>query len=197
MSLFTNADDRNLPFLTQFYQLDPDNEAELRDWTAQALERKAYLYYGSLVIIHDDEETRYRELNEKFLPTMRALHTLTRMVMDSLADKNSVYRLCLYTLRRTLPQLDHDSLINLKVPTDPLDFVAAEDVSKAFPVRVPEYHLLLDMAQELNKLCEDPVRVLRCAKCKSAYVPKVVRGNNRFCSRRCSNRFHVAESRKS
>jgi hypothetical protein len=192
MSLFHSDADRALPLLTQFYQLNPEDKAELSTFTQREKER-----LGN-VIEKDPPWTLEEENVEEvgYWSGMISLHRHTRNILDELANTQRVYKPDWESIQLGLRFFNAaERVLHMRATPDAQGFLTAEVAKEADYELVWPFLLMERVCQALRDVLQKPERVRRCEECRSVYVARRNYGNH-FCSERCSTRFHTRERRQ-
>ena len=196
MALFTKQD-RELPLLTQYYQLEYDwhslEGSELDEWV-----NGLGITYG-----HAYGASRHKELRE-FFGRLATLQPLFKRMMESAADEGRYARTDLSAFAKhyeTRPQ----SVVEKYEQRPPEgfgqfeqsgDYVLAGLVQRVtlegvFEREKPLKHIVIEM----DRAILDPtVPFRRCEQCRSVFL--VERRDQVYCSRRCNNRSQAKRKRE-
>jgi hypothetical protein len=212
VSLFTNAADRHLPILTQFYQLDPCDPNELAEGMRRlALEGVTFAKAAGLLKgLSLTRPQNFRFTRPDYQERVRQLHTLVRRVMDDVADTGRMKEADYIELHKESLLDLAASMYGLKnVPLDAEQTFAAGAAQEGLVLANMAYTLLFLITRQamllfagesypsrVHPLLSDLYnRVARCAACHSVYV-LFPRRTRPFCSKRCAERIRMQEKRR-
>jgi hypothetical protein len=189
MALFGRAD-KELPLLTQVYQVDRENREEIIDF--------AYPQSPNWSCALDMEDAMLRDT--------QIVIELAYEVMNTLCDSGGVTRAQLLEVQRQVNKARrHYDFPNAgKEPVGwddviPVGKITAGYNTEHLPDAYGETTIHTEIIHELDRLIVDMSRgkasVARCVECRSVYV--VLRKGQQFCSHRCGNRVSKRERFKS
>jgi hypothetical protein len=194
MSLFTGWEDQRLPELTQFVQVNIENEMEVRDWLCQRQPAIEPMIDSLFTPLTDQEKA---DNLEDYYSQVRRVHTLVTRVMQDLTDRGDVSATDVVNLKRYTSFFMFYAITGLSGNSLPHDHgrMKAADVPAAQLTGHPAYALLQNLCVDCFNLCQAEPRVARCAACQHVYVIRV-RQKYGFCSKRCLERDRVRRIRE-
>ena len=187
MSLFTLAQDRRLPLITQVMQIDANNEGEIREfvWWQK--------YDGDILMVIDGEEV--------WLPvTQRIVAAVQGMITSAFfhGDVRSDLLNDLISTWRDVKRADGGATVTAQISrnVEGHTFFRLDGLDAQFPPPFPIIVLNEEIADEaIPILLQNQIDLLRlCPECSSIYLVQKNHPDQTYCSHRCRSR--VGERRR-
>lgn len=195
------GEDEHLPFLTQFYQVDGNSDAELRELTERFFPTPPDEWFN------EDALSDGTAKPSPFLDEVRETLGIVRELMDAIADDGTVDVATINAFAEQLSSARNfrtfmlvepgDKPYRVLMPTPSEGVIRARSVYLAPHVR----HQLCEQAlNDLEIMMSAKVPLRRCQECTSVFVvtrPDRRGGQQMYCSHRCSARVGARRRRSS
>ncbi len=183
MALFNGLEDRDLPLLTQVYQLDFEDTNELLEFYRRW--HNAYDADGNLTrkVFYQSEK---RLLESKELKYFANAVRITREIMDAYERERVVPNKGAHWLADWLSE---SSTFYVLSPKDADVFIDPKTQivhGQRLPDGIITYTIPIIVADLWKVVHEDSLKLLRCQECESVCL--MLNSRKRFCSKRCTQR---------